>query len=591
MKLRCNEKRYLKRRILRNIAMVLVFSTVLSTVVSYIFFEGIIRRQAIKDEEVKLQQLARQIEFMEEDISNFARSIVVDDLIQGILEEKEFETEYQRLKSRDVINKQLVFYNSLRTYIACSFIEYSSGERFSSNGNLGMEKEYLDEKFNTGEIKEYREQSKWRFSNPYYSRDSGSEQYVICTSTLMLNQYNFGAHQGTLYLEIYLDYFIRQIQSCEKDYANLALIGNDGKILYEYHAQEGMQAYIEQMELKRGKVYTVNEGYLLSEEIEGTGWKICTLITREELWRRSGFVLGFFLLSFVISLALMLTATSRLLETIVRPIVKLSEHMEKMNYKELHTELSVHTKDEIQTLYECYDKMLAEIGRGIESKMLYEKQKKDMQFDIMLSQINPHYLYNVLNTVVYLATAENSDAVIQIVNSLIYNLQETLRLGEGTIYNTIDQEIEFTQAYVRIQEYRYPKGFQVNIGCDPEVKCCVVPKMIMQPIVENAIFHGILPSGKCGRIHVCIQREENTLIIEITDDGVGISKESLQLFEEREEIIYEAKGRRHIGISNIRERIAYLYGETYGMWIENKTQQGTRVIIKVPVRYHGEDIE
>lgn len=581
------KKKHLKRRILMNISVVLVICMVFSTVVSYFYFEKVVREQKITDEKTKLQQVANQIDFMTEDIHNFARSIVVDETVQGIMNEKGFKTVYQGIKRNDIISKQLVFYNSLRTYIGCSYIELSNGQRFSSNIQ-NMQDNYLDEKLTTGEIREYNQHEEWTYSDPYYSRDPGSVKLVVCSRTLMMDKYNFGSHQGTLYLEIYMDYFLKQIRTYEKDYENVCLIGNGKEILYEKNPQEQVSRFIEENKEDPGDgVYRVKGGYLLCEEIEEAGWKLYTLITDRYLWERSSFVLEFFLVSFLVSLGLILLTTSRLLKNMIRPVARLSEQMEKMDYENLHGEEIVQTGDEIQTLYECYGKMMEEIRSGIEDRMEYEKQKKNMEFDIMLSQINPHYLYNVLNTVVYFAKAEKTENIVKIVNSLIYTLQETMKVGEHNIDTTIQKELELTECYLNIQEYRYPERFQVKIECDESLKNCEVPKTIIQPIVENAILHGILPTEREGWVEICIYSQKNLLCIEITDDGIGISDELLEIFQRGEEIANESSGRKHIGISNVRDRIRYLYGEPYGMWIRKLKPRGTQVTLHLPVIRSG----
>jgi Putative regulator of cell autolysis len=583
MKYKKMKKQYLKRRILLNIFIVLVVSLLISTLISYFYFAKIVRSQSISDEKMKLNQLANQLNFMAEDINSFARSIVVDDIIQKLGREKGFETEYERIKQKDIIRRKLTYYNSLRTYIGSSFIELENGEYFSSNSGNVTNEEYLEEKFTQGELQEYSEQEGWLYSNAYYSSDSGNGQQVVCKATHMLNKYEFGERQGTLYMEIYMEYFLKQIRDYESNYGNIALIGNDNILLYDNNLPEGIKDFINEEKISDTGVYKVQGGYLIYEEIENARWRICTLIEDKYLWERSNFVMGFFLLSLVISLTLILLITSRLLEKITRPIVRLSNQMKGMDYYNLRAEKSIQAVDEIQTLYECYEKMLQEIRQGIKTQMIHEKQKKDMEFDIVLSQINPHYLYNVLNTVVYLTKAKENESAISVVNALIHTLQETMKSGEDNVNCTIQEELKFTQSYIKIQEYRYPNTFWINIKCEEELKKCIVPKTIIQPIVENAIFHGILPANKAGIIDVTIKKKNENLHIEITDNGVGIIENQMKSFTEGEEIISEEKGRRHIGLSNIRERIKYLCGPPYGIWIDRIEPQGTQVTIHLPV--------
>ncbi len=572
----------LKIRILRNLFVVLAVSMLLSTVISYIYFEKIVREQKIAEEGAGLQQISNQIYFMFEDIQNFARSMIVDADIQDIVENMEQKTEFDEVRKRDNVAKRLIFYNSLRTYIRNSFLELENGQFYSSSSN-NLQKDYMDYKLSGDSIREYRQHTDWVFSNPYNGIDNWDNKPMICYSTRMLDIYYFGKQKAVLTLEISLEYFLKQIQEYGKEHNKVCLVGNEGLILYEEDAEKPISSLLENHEqyLVPG-TYRVEGGYLLCKDIEGTGWEICTLVTDQYLWKSCSFVPKFFFLSFLISIVAILFTTSKLMEGITRPITSLSRQMRHTDYEKLHVLETVQTGDEIQTLYECYNDMVGEIQRGIEQKMEYEKQKKNMEFDIMLSQINPHYLYNVLNTVVYLSTAGKNKEVANIVNSLIYTLQETINLGDQHIETTIRRELELTECYLAIQKYRYPEMIEVTISCQEEEKDCIVPKTIIQPIVENAILHGILPSERAGTIGISVSRQEERLEITVTDDGVGIDEERLQQFRSGETITYEENGRKHIGISNVRDRIRYLYGEPFGMWITNRSEGGTKVEIRLP---------
>lgn len=577
------KKKQLKWRILLNITIVLTISMVFSTIAGYVYFEKVVREQKISDERAKLKQVSNQITFMTEDIEKFARNIIVDEILQETLEEKPFENEFQKVSNRYDIIKRLTFYNSLRTYIGSSFLELNDGERYSSSSSA-MEDDYLNRKFGIEELGQYNERADYVYSNPYYGLDTGKTQPVICYRAKMWDKYDFGSQQGTLYMEIYLDYFLKQIRTYGKEYKNVCLLGNDQKILYEKDREGKISKYIKgRVDLNLDGVNKVKEGYLICEDIRAAGWKLCILITNQYLWQRSSFVLEFFLISFLFSMGMILIFTSRVMENMIQPITRLSEKMNQMDYQNLDMGEMIHTKDEIQTLYECFEKMLTEIRCGIEERILHEKQRKEMEFDIMLSQINPHYLYNVLNTVVYLAAAEKNDKVVKIGNSLIYTLQETLNVGEHNIDTTIEKELELTCCYVNIQEYRYPNTFQVVIECEEKLKQYLIPKTIIQPLVENSILHGILPLDRPGVINIKITANSSQLSIIVEDDGIGITDEKLQRFEEGENIAFEHNGRKHIGISNIRDRILYLYGEPYGMKILRRKSGGTKIELYLPM--------
>lgn len=584
------QKKHLKWRMLKNISLVLTVSMVISTFAGYLYFDGVVREQKISDERVRLQQLTNQLGFMTEDIQRFAESIIVDQTLQELLEERAFESEFDRQNNSNSIVGRLVFYNSLRTYIGGSVLKMVDGSCYGSNYSI-LDEGNVSRKLETEEIAEYIEDSRAVYSAPYPLTEGEEETPVICFQVQMWDRYQFGKQQGTLYLEIFLDYFLKQIRPYAQEYGNVCLTGDNQEILFEQDPGEIIANHIRTGgDFGKDGVLRIKEGYLISETVENSGWRLCTFITSEFLRQRSRFVLEFFLISFLLSLGLVLIFTSRIMENMIAPVTRLSKQMEGMEYGKFDMIEMAETGDEIQTLYEGFGHMLGEMRKGEEERMRYEKQKKEMEFDIMLSQINPHYLYNVLNTVVYLAAAEKNGKIVEIVNSLIYTLQETLNVGEHSVETTIQKELELTKCYLNIQKYRYPDMFSTVIQCEEELRNCLVPKTIIEPLVENAILHGIFPKEEKGTISIRIRREEDSLYVSVEDDGIGIEPEKLELFHLGEQMSGGKQERKHIGISNVRDRIRYLYGEKYGMQIERKPEGGTVVILHLPVNQEEEPI-
>lgn len=578
----------LKWKILKSITIFIAVSMAFSALAGYLYFVRIVREQKISDEEVKQQQIVNQMQFMTEDIDNFAKSVIIDETLQMALEEEEQLSEFELSRKKDRISKRLAFYNSLKTYVASSFLELENGGRYGS-GFGASEEDYLERKFGIREFVEFKKDDSLQYSKPYIGLESRVTSPVVCYRVKIWSQEDFGKQQGTLYIEVYLNYFIDQMEVYGQEYENVCLTGSSGEVLFQNDKDKKIQEYIKkQGTIKENLSLRTENGYLICHAVGYTGWELYTLITDGYLWRQSYFVLNFFAISFVLSLGLVLVFTSRTLEKRIKPITYLSQQMGNTQYDSMDSVEIVHTGDEIQTLYECYQAMIGEIQRGIEERITYEKQKKEMEFDIMLSQVNPHYLYNVLNTVVYLAAAEKNKRIVKIVNALIYTLQETLNLGEGRVETTIEKELELTKCYLQIQEYRYPDMFETEISCPESLKGYRILKRSIQPLVENALLHGILPTESKGKITVTIEEAEGNIIVMVRDSGQGIADDRLLKFRNREQIVYEKNGRKHIGISNIRDRIEYLYGEPYEMKIRRRKEGGTEVMMRLPVLQDGE---
>lgn len=587
-KQRQKKQKQLGWRILGNISLILALSMIISTAVGYCYFMEVVRRQKISDERSRLVQVSNQITFMTEDIRRFAESILIDEELQNLLEE-DVSNEFLRQNRYDKVAKRLVFYNNLRTYISSSVLKMADGTYFGSSYNA-MDTEYIAQKLQEKGIAEY-ESGYYVYSDPYYGTDDQTGDAYICYRVKMYDKYHYGRFKATLYLEIRLDYFLDQVRSYGDAYDYVCLFGNRQKILYEQDKNGVLQESLEKQTPKTTGIYKVTGGYLICDSIDAAGWTLCTLITNRYLFERSKFVLEFFILSFLASVGLILIFTSRRVGNMIRPVAELSEKMEKIAGGDVEPIEIVHTGDEIETLYECFDHMLQELAKSEQARIEFEKQKRDMEYDIMLSQINPHYIYNVLNTVVYLAAAGKNKDVVRIVHSLIYTLHDTLNIGEGSVETSIEKELELTRCYLDIQKYRYPSMFEVRISCEQGLEQCLIPKTIIQPLVENAILHGILPTEREGIVKVEITEENGRLKIQVLDNGMGISQKRLEQFQRGEEMASEKKERKHIGVNNVRDRIRYLYGEGYGMEITSQKGQGTGILLTLPVKRQQDGME
>ena len=569
------KKRTLKGRMLRRILMIWVVSMVIAAVGGFLLFESTVRKQKISDQRAELYQLTSQLEYALKDVQKFAETILIDSELQNTLAQEPFSDEYQRQSAYDCIANRLLFYNNLRSYISDSMLKMESGLWYGTSFVRYSEEMPREELIQRHTIEGQS------YSEVY---DRGDQKPILCYQVKMMDKYQFGQQKGTLYLEIYLEYFLEQIKHYAQTNPYVYLVNENGAALYENPADGFPQIAAEYKEkLAEDRVAKVSGGYLLCQPVESTGWQLYALITNQYLWERSRFVLGFFLLSLLAFLGLTVAIISQAMDNIICPITKLSEWMQAFENGDADMPEQIQTGDEIETLYTCCGHMVQKIRRGEEEAVRHARQEREMQFDIMLSQINPHYLYNVLHTVVYLASAKGENDVVEIVHALLYSLQETLNIGENSIESTIRQELELLACYLKIQSYRYPGAYAVDVQCDEALKDCVVPKTIVQPLVENAIFHGILAEERFGHISVAVYAEGDQLRILVKDDGVGISELSLAQFRQDCAVPVEEGNRKHIGISHIRDRILFLYGGDYGMEIERRPEGGTQVLLRLPL--------
>ncbi|MBP3544164.1 MAG: histidine kinase, partial [Lachnospiraceae bacterium] len=225
----------------------------------------------------------------------------------------------------------------------------------------------------------------------------------------------------------------------------------------------------------------------------------------------------------------------------------------------------------------------------MDKRIADEKQKKDLEYQILQSQINPHFLYNTLNSIKWMATIQNAAGIAEMTTALA-RLLKNISKGNRQIIS-MREELELLKDYVLIQNYRY--GGMVNVSYsipDDGLLDYAIPKLTLQPIVENAIFHGIEAKGANGQITVVFEHENESsdISIHITDNGVGMSEELIQKVLSGSEDEKKTDFFRKVGIHNVDLRLKHTFGEQYGISISSKKGEYTTMTIRLALRREEE---
>ncbi|OXM13920.1 sensor histidine kinase [Paenibacillus herberti] len=230
---------------------------------------------------------------------------------------------------------------------------------------------------------------------------------------------------------------------------------------------------------------------------------------------------------------------------------------------------------ETNVLTKSYNRMIKEIDQYTDKLVYEQNERRKADLNALQMQINPHFLYNTLSSIKYLAKMHRSDQVDQTINSLISMLQSTLGSTEDQI--TLEAEIETLKHYVFINQIRYGEQFRVHYEIAEECLPLLVPKLIIQPFVENAFFHAF-PGHSSGNIHLFARQLDDELTIEIMDDGIGMPSTMEDVKEKKK---HRLSG---IGINNVHDRIRLLFGPSYGVQIESEEGYGTVIRMRLPAR-------
>jgi two-component system, sensor histidine kinase YesM len=266
------------------------------------------------------------------------------------------------------------------------------------------------------------------------------------------------------------------------------------------------------------------------------------------------------------------------------PIKKLHDVTATITRTDLEALVTSQNVDEITELGMSFNIMIGRIRQLLDAKVKEQEILKKAELKALQAQINPHFLYNTLDTIVWMAQANKIDQVIDIVQALSNFFR--IALSKGQEWITIDQEIEHIRCYLTIQKLRYHDILDYKIEVDEDICSGTILKLTLQPLVENALYHGIKNKRSGGTITVRARRAgADQVMLEIVDNGVGftpykLSRIQASLADDSGEISLSESG---FGLENVHKRIQLYYGKQYGLSVQSKYQEGTRVTVTIPL--------
>lgn len=288
----------------------------------------------------------------------------------------------------------------------------------------------------------------------------------------------------------------------------------------------------------------------------------------------------FSVVAFVLISALTLFLSYQIPQSITRPLQKLNEVTRKVAEGDLAVRSDVQTGDEVGVLSDSLNTMIDKINDLLEQVTTEQVRLRKAEFELLQSQINPHFLYNTLDAIIWLAESGEQKKVVSMVRSLSEFFRTSLNRGKDII--SLKEELQHVRSYLEIQQVRYQDILNYSIDVPEELEQHLIPKITIQPLVENALYHGIKNKRGTGNIQIRGRQQGEMLIIEIEDDGIGISKERLWQVNEgiQKKIL---TGKDIYGLYNVNERIRLNFGESYGIDIHSTYGEGTVVRILLPV--------
>lgn len=354
------------------------------------------------------------------------------------------------------------------------------------------------------------------------------------------------------------------------DSGYIFIVGADGRLVY--HPQQrlvysGIKSERFDLVTRSESINSViSDGYIYTSSLsDNSGWVTVSVFDTNELVSISSNVIGLFvaigLFFSVITFIISYIASKRLTD----PILQLKASMKQFEKGDFDAKANITVNNEVAELGDSFNHMTERIKKLIEQELLIEEQKRISELQALQAQIRPHFLYNTLESIIWMAEIGENEKVIDMTSSLSKLFRATTSNANELV--TLKTEIDYVTNYMKIQKMRYQDKLNYEIHVDNSVLQAKVIKLIIQPMVENAIYHGIKQLKGKGRIVVTAHAEGKTLYIAISDNGVGFDRDIL---DGNTAAVQKDEG--GIGINNVRDRIKLFFGSEYGVTIKSAGQ-------------------
>jgi len=328
-----------------------------------------------------------------------------------------------------------------------------------------------------------------------------------------------------------------------------------------------------------------NNKLYTSTRSELTGWTVVGVSDLDEMLSSTDDIISMYYLLAVVLIGVAMLLAVLLTDKITLPLRRLQESMLKVETGNFKVDMmEIQSRDEIGDLIRTFHIMIQEIENLIARNNIEQEEKRKSELNALQAQINPHFLYNTLDSIIWMAEDSNTRDVVLMTSALAKLLRKSISNENELV--TVSEELEYTKSYLLIQKMRYKGKLKYSVNIDAAIADMEIIKLIVQPLVENAIYHGIKYKEGIGTIVIEAEYREKEIVIQVIDDGYGMSDDQLvHIFDER--VIDER--RNGVGVRNVHKRIQLYYGSQYGLSFISKIGQGTIATIHLPVQTGGND--
>ncbi|MEK3726154.1 sensor histidine kinase [Paenibacillus sp. FSL H8-0034] len=545
---------------------------------SYYNSAKVIERNATSYISDRIQGANTNLQSMVEEVDNMAKAIVIRDLIhQSLLSQTEAPT-LEWFKEKKAVEEFLSSMTAFKNYVQ-QITVIGKGDLVYYTGNRRGNPEFVKSLWEDPRIRENRR---------HLLFDPSGNGRIMLVRPVLSN--------GDLIGLCIVDFdpnLVKQVYDIEPLSETVVSVTNEsGTIIYDSRS-ERIRTQLQDQELisllsgavpgqwKSSKLVMENRSYLVVQfQSAYTGWSTIAMVPLSVLLSEVNGIRNQTITMAVVVLIAVLLISIFLSKQMAKNIKRLHSAMKLVREGHINARPRIKNNDEIGQLSEMFVSMMDHVQELLHKVKSEERERREAEYRALQAQIKPHFLYNTLNTIKYLARIQHAANIEEISGSLIELMRFAIDPKREMI--RVQEELEQVERYVRIQRYKFLDRITVNVKVEDEALDCLIPKLIVQPIVENAMNHGLATTDQEGTISIRVYCDgPEQLRLSVTDDGIGISADLLERLCNRQGHADHGQF-GGIGLSNIRERLQLTYGEPYGLTVYSQIGVFTTVEITIP---------
>ncbi|WP_183163879.1 cache domain-containing sensor histidine kinase [Alteribacter keqinensis] len=552
---------------------------------SYNYVTKLMQEEISEGELERLKQVNNNLTYFINDVEQLSLFLYKNEEIQEILNKDPYRSPEEKDEDLQQIERLFETVMGAKNWDVSIYIIGANGDRYFSTQHLPPHYNHIRD--NWGAFRKAQAADGKNIWDTHYSIRPEEMQEVVLTSGRMLHDHSTQEPLGYLMIDIY-ESALSDIYATGGKHLNdqLFLLDEQGYIISSQPNKEIVGTRLSYDFLPR--VIQGDQGFFEAEwesqasvltydTAEDTGFKIVSLTPIGLIHEKNSLIRNltwsFAILGIIISswLAYFLS------KTVTDPLYKVMKVMRTVEKGDLTARFAPKYNDDIGIFARRFNRMLGRVNKLIQENYEKKIRLKESEIKALQAQINPHFLYNTLETVNWMARLHGAKEISKLVVSLGEIMRYSIKRGDDLV--PLEEDIKQLKNYLNIQEVRYRDQFNIHMHVDEEAKKALIPSLLLQPLVENAISHGLEGKVEKGNLSITITVISNSLQIIVEDDGAGIDSKTLDRINLEKPLQSKGTG---IGLQNVKRRVFLYYGNDFTWHIETKENEGTKFSITLP---------